>query len=255
MDFASFLKMTEERETNIQQSNIFNVNNNVNLSNGIETEKMSQLSLDIPQGKQSQMLRNNDFLVVDDNAKREEQLEQFTDLRNNCVIIDSRDRDRNYFPNSNNFCVYFNPDSSNTGAALFKNLKNVYSVRLVEAVLPSVIQNTAYVSLVIPEIYEHVVGTNDILRKAFAILIPERVIGNFIHCRIKDNIYCSKKFIPAKANFNKWTFELYQSDGTLIDLGTDTTAPTAPTAAVQAMFIFELVTVEHNRSKIISNIL
>ena len=151
--------------------------------------------------------------------------------------------------------VYFNPDQAFTGAALFQNFKNIYSVRLVEAVLPSVVQNSAYVSLVIPEIYEHVAGTNDILRKSFAILIPERVVGNFVHCRIKDNIYCSKKFIPAKANFNKWTIELYQSDGTLINLGTDTSPPTAPDSTVQASLIFELKTVEHNRSKIISNII
>jgi hypothetical protein len=254
MKFATFLELSKEQNTNVQQANAFNINNNVRLSNGMDTTEMANNSLDIPQGDKSLMMKNNDFLVVDETAKRPEQLEQFTDLRSNCIIIDSRDRDRSYFPNSNKFCVYFNPEQSHTGAALFQNFKNIYSVRLVEAVLPSVVQNSAYVSLVIPEVYEHVAGTNDILRKSFAILIPERVVGNFVHCRIRDNIYCCKKFLPAKANFNKWTIELYQSDGTFIDLGTDTSPSTAPDSTVQATLIFELTTVEHNRSKIVSNI-
>jgi len=173
-----------------------------------------------------------------------------TTVSSRCVNIDSRDRDRGLYPNSNKFQVQVNPDGSFEGAGLFTNFKNVKSIRIVEAILPAVAQTEAYIALVVPELHDTMVGTNDVLKKSFAILIPERTDapGNFVHCKTKDMCNCFKKFDPPLANIRRFTFEFYGSDGILTDFGTDTSAPTAPDKTMQVMLILEIQTEDPNRT-------
>ena len=63
-----------------------------------------------------------------------------TTVKSRCVNIDSRDRNRGLYPNSNRFQVQVNPDGSFDGAGLFTNFRNVKSIRVVEAILPAVAQ-------------------------------------------------------------------------------------------------------------------
>lgn len=173
-----------------------------------------------------------------------------TVLEARCVAIDSRDRNRDQYPNSNNFKVQVNPGNTFVGAALYTNFRNVYSIRLVEAVLPDFTGDHAYIVLVIPELQDTLVGTNDILKKSFAMLFPDQINGNFVSCRVKDMCYCFKKFNPALANIRTLTLEFYAPDGTLVDFGTDATLPTAPTSTVQNMIVLEITTINSNRAKL-----
>ena len=175
-----------------------------------------------------------------------------TTVKSRCINIDSRDRNRGLYPNSNKFQVQVNPDGSFDGAGLFTNFRNVKSIRVVEAVLPAVAQTESYISLVVPELDDTMVGTNDVLKKSFAILIPERTDapGNFVHCKTKDMCNCFKKFDPPLANIRRFTFEFYGPDGVLTDFGTDTSPPTVPDKTKQVFLCLEIITEEPNRSKI-----
>ena len=175
-----------------------------------------------------------------------------TTVSSRCVNIDSRDRNRSLYPNSNKFQVQVNPDGSFKGAGLFTNFRNVKSIRIVEAILPAVAQTEAYISLVVPELDDTMVGTNDVLKKSFAILIPERTDapGNFVHCKTKDMCNCFKKFDPPLANLRRFTFEFYGPDGVLTDFGTDTSEPTAPDKTKQVFLCLEIVTETPNTSKL-----
>ena len=91
-------------------------------------------------------------------------------------------------------------------------------------------------------------GTNDTLKKSFAILYPDRVLTNFVSCRVKDMCYCFKKFNPPLANLRSLTFQFFDPDGTLHDFGADTNPPTAVTNTVQVMLTIEITILDSNRA-------
>lgn len=167
------------------------------------------------------------------------------------VVIDSRDRNRTYFPASNNFRVHVNPSNTFEGAGLYTtDLKNIVSIRLLECLVPNFSDTYSYITLVIPELQDTLGGTNDTLRKAFAILTPDDVNSNFVNCRVQNKYYCYKKFEAPLAKINRLTFEFRAPDGTLVDFGTDTTPPTAVSNNVQVTMVFEFVMKTPNRKQI-----
>lgn len=192
------------------------------------------------------------FLEIDENKNKPipELKKVSTMLSSRCVNIDSRDRNRDQFPNSNKFTVHVNPGPDFIGAGLYTNLKNIYSIRLVEAVVPAAIQSYAYVTLVIPELEDTMIGTNDTLKKSFAILFPNRTHGNFISCRVKDMCSCFKKFDPPKANLRRMTLEFYTPDGELMDFGTDNVSSSPPNDNVQVMLVLEVTVEDPNRASL-----
>ena len=99
------------------------------------------------------------------------------------------------------------------------------------------------------------IGTNDLLKKSFAILIPDDNVGsgNFVTTRYNLD-YCSRKYDPPKANINRLTFEFYTPSGTLIDFGTDTTPPTTPNSNVQATIILRVEMLNASKTQIDSRI-
>ncbi len=182
-----------------------------------------------------------------------------TMCRTRCVVVDSRDRNTSVFPNSNNFEVLMNPSGNfggslgYSGASLFREFKNILEIKLVECILPKIVQtNVSYLILQIPEIDDNLSGTTDDLRKSFTVLLPDKVQNNFVQCRTSNMCYCNKKFIPPLANLNKMTFKFLQHDGTLFDF-TDTGNNTGDNDEV--MMIFEITTIEKNRFIIPSNII
>jgi hypothetical protein len=173
-----------------------------------------------------------------------------TKLKTLCVNIDSRDRNRNNFPSSNRYMVYTNPSNTFEGAGLYTDIRNIYSIRLVEAILPIAAQNYPYITLVIPELQDTMVGTNDKLKKAFSILVPERVNGNFISCKLRDVCNCFKKFDPPLSRLNRMTLEFYAPDGSLVNFGTDNAPESDVEDNVQNFLILEFTLVEVNASRI-----
>jgi hypothetical protein len=229
MSFAQFLQMEEMKKSV----------NNIHKNNYTVTPNQ----------------RGNQFQVIEKNInKQQPKLERIaTTTTTKCIAVDSRDRNRELFPDSNRFRVHINPSDTFEGAGLFTNLKNIESIKLVECIVPDFTGNHSYLTLVIPELQDTMLGTNDKLKKAFAMIFPDTVNGNFVSCKTKGCCYCLKKFKPALANINRLTFEFYAPDGTLVDFGTDTTPPTAPNGNVQVIVILEVHTIESNISVIESH--
>jgi len=246
MNFSDFLK-EQEVEKQMSQLKITPQENNTNSikrrmpkshPQGYNTGLGNNRQLQTQQHQEIIQNRNMGVPVV-------ERVETVLDSR--CVAIDSRDRNRDQFPNSNRFQVQVNPSNTFVGAALYTNFKNIQSIRLVQAILPDFTGNHAYIVLVIPELQDTLVGTNDILKKSFAMLFPDQVNGDFVNCRVNDMCYCAKTFVPALANIRTLTLEFYAPDGTLVDFGTDSSLPTAPISTVQNMIVIEITTVNSNR--------
>lgn len=160
------------------------------------------------------------------------------------IVIDSRDRDRTAFPNTNQYTFQFN---TGTQFGVQNQFRNIVSIELVDAILPStVIGVEPYLSLVIPELKPSYSGTNDTLSNTFAILIPEETTSPFSKCEFNSPIL--NKFRIPIASLNKLTFEFRSGDGTLYSFGADTVSPAPPSNAVQTQLIFKLTTMESDSS-------
>ncbi len=172
-----------------------------------------------------------------------------TQMRSVCINIDSRDRNRDKYPNTNNFRVHTNSNDGFVGASLeTSDLKNIHSIKLAEAILPDFTGEQAYLILVIPELQDTMIGTNDKLRKAFAILVPDNVNVNFVTTKARNSCYCYKEFNPPLASLNSLTFEFYNPDGTLHDFGIDNLPPNPVNNEVQVMVSFEVSTIDVNKN-------
>lgn len=162
-----------------------------------------------------------------------------------CIVVDSRNRDTGVFPLSNKFEFRFNPGSTFTGAALYKNFKNILEIKLVECVLPKSFQTddtTPYLILEIPELNDNIVGTSDALSRSFTVLLPDKLQNNFVHCRVNNMCYCFKKFNPPLSTLHKLTLKFIKPDGTLYTFtGNDDDEK-------QVMLIFEITTVQMDRN-------
>lgn len=244
MNFSEFLKEDQQKNINTINRNMYQLQvqpkrQQKNKVERFDNEYKNRTQL---QTQQYQGLELNKHLGPPKIEKPS------TVLTARCVNIDSRDRNRNNYPTSNNFQVQMNPSNTFSGAALFENFRNIYSIRLIEAVLPDFSGDQPYLTLVIPELQDTMSGTNDTLKKSFAILYPDRVLTNFVSCRVKDMCYCFKKFNPPLANIRSLTFQFFDPDGTLHDFGTDTNPPTAVTNTVQVMLTIEITIIASNRA-------
>ena len=160
-----------------------------------------------------------------------------------CLTIDSRDRNRDKYANSNKFRVKFNPGKGELDASLLFSPRKVISIRLAECVLPSIAKTHRYITLVIPEIEDTMIGTGDKVRKSFTTMVPtnyETGTGDWIRIQAKDLCNCMRTFDPPKERLSNLTFEFYAPDETLIDFGTDTSSPTLPDENVQVFMVFEI---------------
>ena len=153
-----------------------------------------------------------------------------------CIVIDSRDRNTTQYPNTNNFAFHFFPSDTFVGAALYEQYHNIKSIRLVECLVPDFdTTSIPYLTLVIPELDKCLSGTNDTLKKAFTVLLPDREFSGILHCRTDGMPFCKKEYFPPKSSFSKFTLTFFNPDGTLHTFGTG-----------EVTLIFEIETVVYD---------
>lgn len=189
--------------------------------------------------------RNKDYSEIENNKdkclpilkKRNLYKKQYT------LMIDSRDRNRTNYINSNNFVVKINSGNLSNPTINF-NYKNIHQIFLTTVVLPRRVVSIQYIILEINELKHEINGTNKNLSNAFAIIIPEHHSndGDFVNCTINYVDFHKHTFIPPMASLpNTLTFTLKQPNGQLLDLGTDNLLPLEPKDSVQAFFIFKII--------------
>ena len=169
------------------------------------------------------------------------------------VNIDSRDRDRTLYPASNNFVVKFSSTASDseTNACIKLDLRNIYSVELVHAILPngsSVTTNERLLYLDIEELGSGTIyGTNKNATNSTFILIPEYTHGASSAYSVSKYQLKTKRIFDKKLldRLPKMTLRFLKTDGTLINFGTDATPPTDPTETVQVNVMLKITTVEY----------
>lgn len=134
-------------------------------------------------------------------------------LKNFNLFVDSRDRNRSLYPNSNEFSINLTD--------LQMSYKNIHSIEVKNIILPYTftgITNIPYLTLQIPEIEtQETTGINNNLINTFAYIpINISLFSDF------DYSYSRRIFTPPKASLKKLTFKFTNPDGTDANFGTDT---------------------------------
>ncbi len=144
------------------------------------------------------------------------------------------------------------PSVSHYSLELQKEFKNIYSIELIQGIIPDkptgTVATEPYLLLKIDEI-DDVMSSNDTnIAQSFAILSLCRPITDdgFIHIDKKIHENTVKYYQTPKSSLSRMTVSITKEDGTLFDFGTD--SPSPPNKDFQNTFIFKIVTLEKERS-------
>jgi len=145
------------------------------------------------------------------------------------ICIDSNDRYRQYWPNSNEYQILFGRESSSNSK--FKELgfsqdiqrtfHNVEKVVLKEVIIPynknETYHKLPYILLEIKELGSNFWGSNSILTKSFAKLTLSEQKGEYLYYRVDVN----EKIFNPRIELSSLTIRFLDPEGNLIRFGSD----------------------------------
>jgi hypothetical protein len=159
------------------------------------------------------------------------------------ITISSRDRNRSVYSNVNSYNII-----------LPQEFRNIYSVELVQAIIPAKNNSEAepYLLLDIDELSDVMISNDKHVSNSFAILQPTvpTTVGGFMQIdkRIHENTV--KIYKTPKASLSKLTVSIRDCLGNLFNFGTDTVPPNAVDKSLQNTFVFKITTLEKRRSEL-----
>ena len=169
-------------------------------------------------------------IVKNKTTPAEEYFEKSTREATHYVAIDSRDRDRKVWPNSNEFRITFAPSSNaifdnNDIGFINRDFSNVTTVQLVSVIIPrfsvdgDCIDTYPYLLLEIDELGGIYDGTNSYTSKAFCKITFDTVVGKYVHFSPQNYEPFIKEFNP-RISLNRLTIRFKKPNGKLFDFGT-----------------------------------
>ena len=172
--------------------------------------------------------------------------------RSYLLTIDSFDRNRVEWPNTNNYKIHLGSHPDENGAHTERVYQNIKSIQLVHCVLANTedLQNELYLLLHIEELGGIYDGSNLHSTKAFAKLNLYRSgylnVSSVSYTGFVDiyQTHLKKIFQPKLATLDKMTISFKKHDGTLFNFGTDTPANQTYNMGVQNSLTFRIITEE-----------
>lgn len=164
------------------------------------------------------------------------------------LSIDSRDRDRRVWPNSNHFRVpLVAPDNDPGVKSPNVRYKNIYSISLLSAVVPNLggVFNDPFLLLQIDEIDDVYDAASVSCAKAFTKIYFKEVCALSPYLRMDKGVGdpLTKIYWPApRASLESVTLSFRRADGTLIDFGPDAPLPGDPLPDRQTSITLEIRT-------------
>lgn len=158
--------------------------------------------------------------------------------------VDSRNRDRNKYPNPNHY-VYPLVSSQNDVDTPGVVYKNIHEIRLISAAIPDINSplDFPYLILAIDEIDGIYDAATPQVKRAIGKLLFCECGGKFLRFDpgISDGVV--RNFWPAPlASLSRLTLSWLKPDGTLFSWGTDTTPPTPVNEELQNSFTLQIIT-------------
>lgn len=160
------------------------------------------------------------------------------DYVNYYLTVSSRDRDISNYPNVNHYVVHFPTE-----------FKNIYSIELVQAILPDKnnISSAPYLLLKVDEIEDVMVSADNNISDSFAILQPATPVttGGFMQLDKRIHELTIKYYKIPRASLSKMTITITDCNGVPFDFGSDSNPPNT---ALQNTFVFRIICFEKNRN-------
>tara|TARA_B100000902_G_C27314189_1_gene920233 strand:- start:665 stop:1681 length:1017 start_codon:yes stop_codon:yes gene_type:complete len=146
------------------------------------------------------------------------------------VVIDSKDRDKDKFPSTNNFVVDFAAKENGGTGSVSTGFQNVVNIELVEAIiLDSSDENDAsdnatnfpYLLLDIKELGSQFEGTNTNIMDSFSILRDYSLQNGFKYYNLVgfNGVEPIKKEFSPRKSISRMTIHLKTPDGTTFNFG------------------------------------
>jgi hypothetical protein len=164
------------------------------------------------------------------------------------LTIDSRDRDRDAWPNSNYYRIpLVAPDNKPNVKAPGRRYKNIYSISLLSAVVPkaSGVLDEPYLLMQIDEVDNVYDSANPACARAFTKLYFKEVCVGSPYLRLDKGVGdpLTKIYWPApRASLDSVTISFRHYDGTLFDFGPDAAPPADPLNDRQTSITLEIRT-------------
>ena len=199
------------------------------------------------------------FLELKENKKKglEKLPERKLEDVEHILLIDSRNRNRQIYTSSAQFALKID-SGTQLDATINHKYRNISEIYLTSTVLPIKVREHPYIILEIPELNaSNVGGTNNLLDKAFAILIPEthHNDGAFVNSTIHYLDNHKHIYKPPLASLPQTlTITLYDPNGNILDTGTDNAYTHAVKNSVQTFFIIKLICKENSFNGINSRV-
>jgi len=199
------------------------------------------------------------FLELRENKNKglEKLPERKTESVEHTLFIDSRHRNRQIYPLTSQFALKID-SGTNTDATINHKYRNISEIYLTTTVLPIKVKEHPYIILEIPELNaSNVGGTNNLLDRAFAILIPEthHNDGAFVNSTVHYLDNHKHIYKPPLASLPQTlTITLYDPNGNILDTGVDNAYTLAVKNTVQTFFIIKVICKENSFDSINSRI-
>lgn len=181
------------------------------INNNAYSQHATNMAYQIPQGYTGQVSTTPQPTPI--SIQQEPDIEY--DYCCSFIHISSIDRDIETYPNRSNYRI-----------TLPSELKNIYSIELIQAHFPNInnVTNEPYLLLKVDEIDNVLVSHNICVHKSFGILpINEPTTSGYINIdssRTHDNVIKYYKY-QDKANLSKMTISITDFEGNLFNFGTD----------------------------------
>jgi hypothetical protein len=164
------------------------------------------------------------------------------------ISLDSRDRDRAMWPETNQYRVPFVTSSTNRNIKTTGDrIKNIYSISLLSCVVPNTdeVFDQPYLLLQVDEIEGIYDAANPTTSNALTKLYFRECYSGSKFLRLDKGVGdpTARIYWPApKASLEQLTVSFRNYDGTLFSFGTDTTPPTEPNTELQTTLTLEIKT-------------
>jgi len=135
------------------------------------------------------------------------------------VILDSKDRDLEEFPNANNYSINFDEDITNKKGFIKGKLINIKSIELIDCIIINDFpdKNYPYILVNIEEIFGKSLGSNSYLSNSFCKLSSYTTSGIYRYYNFKNTNYNPKIIFDVNKSFEKFTVSFLSPSGELIN--------------------------------------
>lgn len=149
------------------------------------------------------------------------------DFKNYYVLIDSKDRNKDYWPANNPFQFDLQPSSidmssSNMNNSINRKFNDIHSITIKQIILPKIDITIPYILVNIQEIGSNINISNDMASNCFGYLTNPKIVDSYMYYSFEEyyDSHLTKIFEP-RIELSKLTISFLKPDGKLIEFDND----------------------------------